>query len=213
MPESSTSGSEGRRTVAHTIEATTNAMSAVHWSMGVVRQARDRAERRVEDLVKEVVAARQKAAETSVREQKLKKTIEDLRAENAKAASELMSAKKESGQLHLQADDLSARCNTLNAKLSQLKSDAGRDRQTVQDTLSQKYEQVRSEFQTATEELDELRAQLAMERRLREDLGFHLDMSRRTRAELKQLTAELLESGQRTISEIEEALSSTSRGT
>ncbi len=189
-----------------TVEATTNAMSAVRWSMRVVRQARDRAEKRVEGLVREVAVAKRKMTEMATREQRLRKTLEELRAENAQASSDLSRVKKENGQMRLQTKDLSSRRETLMAKLDKTKSDAEKERQVVEDRLLQKCRHLKDEFDISTETIDDLKAQLAAGRGLQDDLQFNLDTSRKTHTELKEVVSELLESGQKTVSEIEEAL-------
>ncbi len=196
---------EKQSAVSRTVEATTDAMSAVRWSMSVVRQARDRAEKRVEGLVKELALAKQKSTETAVREQRLRKTLDELRAENAQTSSDLARIKKESGQMRLRTKDLSSRSETLMTKLEKAKLEAQRERQVTEDRLSQKYRNMKSELENANETIDDLKAQLAVKMGLNDDLQFNLDASRRTNGELKQLVAELLESGQRTVSEIEEA--------
>ncbi len=185
---------------------TPNGMSAVRWSMRVVRQARDRAERRVDGLVRELAVAKQKVTETVVREGSLRKTLEELREENARISSELTGLKRESGQMRLKVKDLSSRLAMLMDKLDSVRTGAAKERQSIEDTLSQKCRHLKSELGTANETVDNLDTQLTIERGLQEDLKFNLDISRKSQADLKQVMTELLESGRHTVTEICDAL-------
>lgn len=185
---------------------TPNGMAAVRWSMRVVRQARDRAERRVEGLVRELAGAKQKVTETVVREGSLRKTLEELREENARVSSELTGLKRENGQMRLKVKDLSSRLAMLMDKLDSVRTGAAKERQSIEDTLSQKCRHLKSELGTANETIDNIDTQLTIERGLQEDLKFNLDISRKSQAELKQTITELLESGRRTVTEICDAL-------
>ncbi len=192
--------------ISDAVVNTTDGISAVRWSMRVVRQARDRAERRVDSLVRELASAKQKVAETGAREKSLRKTLDDLREENARISAELTSIKRENGQMRLKAKDLSSRSATLMDKLDSVRTGAAKERQNIEDTLSQKCRHLKSELERANETTDNLSAQLSVERGLQEDLKFNLDVSRKSQEELRQAVTELLESGQRTVSEIGEAL-------
>lgn len=183
-----------------------DAMSTVRWSMRVVRQARDRAEKRVDNLVRELAAVKHKVTDATGREQRSRSTFEELEGENTRISSEMTRLKKENGQMRLRTRDLSARYETLMTKLDKTRSDAERRRQSIEDTMSQRSRHLESELQTAIENIDDLNSQLAVERGIHEDLQFNLDTLRKSHGELKELVSELLESGQHTVSEIEEAL-------
>ena len=129
-----------------------------------------------------------------------------MRAENAQASSDLARIKKENGQMRLRMKDLSSRSEILVTKLNKTRSDADRERQAVEDKLSQKCRHLKNELEIATETTDNLKAQLAVGHGLRDDLQFSLDTSRKTHTELKQMISELLGSAQSTVTEIEEAL-------
>ncbi len=92
------------------------------------------------------------------------------------------------------------------AKLDKMRSDADKERQAVEDRLSQKCLHLKGELEIANETIDDFKAQIAVGQGLHEDLQFNLDTSRKTHTELKQLVSEMLVSGQKTISEIEGVL-------
>lgn len=206
MPESRSPKRENRQTVSRTLEATTKAMSVVRQSMGIVRQARDRAEKRIDGLVKELTSVKQRASSTAAREQELRRTLERLRSEHSQNVGEMTKIKKENGRMRMQASELSAKLDLITEKLNKTKLDAEKDQKTIEETMSQENRRTKLDLRYATQSVDDMETQLAAQREFREALQFDTETSRTTIRELKQLLAELLESGQSTMREIDEAL-------
>jgi chromosome segregation ATPase len=103
-----------------TLEATREAIAEVRDNMRAVREARDRNQSRVEQLQKDLAAARQLTAAQSAREERLERAIKRLRTDRFRSASELAHVTELNTRLEHQLQEITARCNSLAEKATDL---------------------------------------------------------------------------------------------
>jgi chromosome segregation ATPase len=103
-----------------TLEATREAITEVRENMRAVREARDRTQKRVEELQKELAKTRQLAMTRAAREERLERALKRLRTDRFRCASELAHVTEVNKNLDQQLQELTLRCNSLAEKATDL---------------------------------------------------------------------------------------------